>query len=392
MTATLDILADVDAFVANPYAFYKELRDHHPAYRHEQTGLWFISRFQDVERAATDYANFSSSRGNVIVDNAARVGKTLGSIDPPRHDVLRMVIQRSLAPSRTGGLVATLREETEAQLARFADTRSCDLVSDIARPILFGALGRLLGLGREESAEATRLTQNLFHKNDGLLGQVLAPEEFGEIFRFLEEQLERRKQGAVGEAEDLFSVLLQMQAAGGEMTDAEIVANLSTVLLAGNASIGHFFPNLMHALWLHPDQRRMVRENPALITAAIEESVRWDTSTQAFARQVMTDVDMHGVTIPAGSRAVALFASANRDERVIDEPDRFNIERKRVRHFGFGMGPHVCAGANVARGMLREIVDVLLPALGEYEVDIGNAARVRHLMVRGFINFPISWA
>jgi cytochrome P450 len=95
------------------------------------------------------------------------------------------------------------------------------------------------------------------------------------------------------------------------MSEQQIVANMSTVLMAGNASIGHFFPNLIHALWLHPDQRSRVIDDPSLIPSAIEEAVRWDTSTQCFARQTTTEIELHGTTIPADSRVVVFYAAAN---------------------------------------------------------------------------------
>ena len=380
--------ADDPAFVDDPYPFYRRMRDEAPAYRHEPSGLWFISRFADVERAATDYEAFSSSRGNVVVDSPGRVGKTLGSMDPPRHDELRRVIQRSLAPSRIEAVLPSVREETKARLAAFSDSRTCDLVADMARPILFGALGRMLGLDAEGAEQATMLCAGLFHQDEGLLGPVLQPQEFQAVFDFLGEQLARRTRE---KGDDLFSVLLEAQANGAPLSDQEIVANLSTVLMAGNASIGHFFPNLMHALWLHPDQRRLVAGDPSRIMAAIDEAVRWDTSTQCFARHVAQDVEIGGKVIPAGSRALVFFASANRDERAIPEPDSFDIERKRVRHFGFGLGPHVCAGTQTARAMLREMLQLMLPALGDYDLDVANAERVKHVMVRGFINLPIDW-
>lgn len=175
------------------------------------------------------------------------------------------------------------------------------------------------------------------------------------------------------------------------MTDAEILGNMSTVLLAGNASVGHYFSNLIHALWLHPDQRRALIDDPGKLDAAVTECVRWDTSTQAFGRQTTRDISLHGISIPADSRLVVCYAAANRDERVIEDPDRFNIDRGRTRHFGFGSGPHICLGAPAARAMMRAILPALLPVLGDYELDIANSERVAHIMVRGFYKLPIHW-
>lgn len=377
-----------EVFIDDPYPSYRRLRNEAPAHQDPESGLWFITRFADVERASSDFTAFSSARGNVVVDSPTRVGMTLGSMDPPRHDELRRVIQRSLSPSRVEAALPSIRKSTRDLLAELSEKRHCDLVGDFTRPLLFGALAHLLGLDDEAATRATELTAGLFHQDQGMLGPILPLETFQQIAAFLQEQLSRR---GIAPGEDLFSVLLSAQAAGAPLNDMEIVANLSTVLMAGNASLGHFFPNLMHALWLHPDQRRLLASEPDRLMAAIDEAVRWDTSTQCFARHVTDDVEVAGTTIPGGSRALVFYASANRDERVIVDPDAFNITRKRVRHFGFGMGPHVCAGSIVARSMLRVILEEALPFFGDFELDVGSARRVRHIMVRGFVNLPIGW-
>jgi cytochrome P450 len=375
-------------FIADPYPYYRQLRDMAPVWQDPDNGLWLITRYSGVEKAVVDYASFSSSRGNVVQDSPTRVGKTLGSIDPPRHDELRRVIQRGLSNARIDIILPEMHDELVTCLKKLAGVRECDFVADISRPILFGTLGRLLGLDAEASRTATDLTAGLFHQNDGAFGSILPPEQFVAVFEFLRTQLETRR---FERGDDLMSALLDAKDAGAPLSDEEIVANISTVLMAGNASIGHFFPNVIHALWRHPDQRRLLLEDPSRIPAAIEEAVRWDTSTQCFARQVMADVEIDGTTIPADSRALIFYASANRDERVIPDPDRFDIFRSRARHFGFGMGPHFCAGANAARLMLKDLMRDLLPYLGEYELDTSRAQRVNHIMVRGYTNLPISW-
>lgn len=376
------------AFVADPYPTYRRLRDEAPVWQDPASGLWLITRYSGVERATVDYASFSSAKGNVVQDSPTRVGKTLGSIDPPRHDELRRIIQRGLGNARIEAMLPGIRAELAACMERLSDKRECDFIADISQPILFGALGRMLGLDADAAVQATELTKGLFHQDDGPMGSVLPAETFVEIARFLREQLDNRKEER---GDDLISVLLNAKDDGAPLSDEEIVANVSTVLMAGNASIGHFFPNVMHALWCHPDQRRTLIEDPSRIPAAIDEAVRWDTSTQCFARQVAHEVEIDGTRIPADSRAIIFYASANRDERVIPDPDRFDIARPRVRHFGFGMGPHFCAGANAARLMLKEIMRELLPWLGDYELDTRNAKRVSHIMVRGFANLPVSW-
>jgi cytochrome P450 len=375
-------------FINDPYPTYRTLRDEAPAYFDGTTGCWLISRYQDVARALADTATFSSAKGNSIVDSPLRVGKTLGSMDPPRHDELRRVVMRGVTPARIEAMLPPLRAHVRRVVGELAHRGECDLVADIGSPVLYGALGRMLGLDDEAADKAVDLSKSLFHAGLGPTGSPLTPDGFRAVFEFLSEQVLKRR---AARGDDIISVLLDAKDAGAAMTDQEIVANMTTVLLAGNASIGHYFHNLLYALWRFPDERKRVRQDLAKADEAVEEGVRWDTSTQCFARQTTTEVTIAGTVIPADSRLVVFYASANRDERVISDPDRFDVGRPKTRHFGFGAGPHFCLGAQTARQMLRVILEELLPVLGDYELDLINAQRVPHLMVRGFSKLPMRW-
>ncbi|WFU45660.1 cytochrome P450 (plasmid) [Bradyrhizobium sp. CB82] len=377
-----------DASFDDPYPTYRRMRAEQPAYYCPQTSLWFVSRHRDIADALARPHMFSSSAGNALSDSPLRVGKTLGSIDPPRHDELRRIIIRGVTPARIELVLPWLRAELARRLETLQPRRQCDFVTEISRPLLFGALGRMLGLGLESARKASALSERLFRGQAGPAGPALEEEERAQVIALLTEELARRR---VERDDDLFSVLIAAQTAGAPLSDAEIVANMMTVLLAGNASIGHFLPNLMHALWRHPDQRSRVTTDPALVDAAIEEAVRWDTSTQCFARTTSAPTAIAGMNIPSGARVALLYASANRDETAIADADRFDIMRGKVRHFGFGFGPHICLGASATRSMLRAILPGLLAALGDFDVDVTKAERVRHLMVRGFRSLPIAW-
>ena len=373
------------AFVQDPYPTYRVMRDDHPAYRMEETGFWLVTRYEDVSRALGDPATFSSSRGNSTVDTPVRVGKTLGTIDPPRHDELRRIVLKAFAPARIEAVQPGVREHTRRQLAEFRRRGGGDLVADLGRPVLYGALGRMLGFDEEAAKRGSELMVGLFHPVDGPMGSPLPGSMAPDIRAFLDKELGKHKSAR---GDDLFSVLSTAREQGANLSEEEIVANMMTVLLAGSASVGHFFSNLMYALWLHPEVRKAVRADPGLIDAAVEEGVRWDTSTQCFARHLTADTTVAGTTIPAQSRVILFYGSANRDERSTADPDRFDIRRPRVRHFGWGSGPHFCFGAPTAKAMLRTILQEALPELGEYELDVASAVRVHHTMVRGFKSLP----
>jgi cytochrome P450 len=375
-------------FVDDPYPVYKVLRDEWPAYHDENTGCWLISRYDDVRRVLMDTTTFSSAKGNTIIDSPLRVGKTMGSMDPPRHDELRRVITPGLTPARIEAILPPLRAHLRRVLAELQTRRECDVVSDIGRPVLYGALGRMLGLDDRGAERAIDLSKTLFNAGTGPTGGPLTPDEFRAVFDFLSAEVERRK---TDRGDDIISVLLTAKEAGAPLSEPEIVANMATVLLAGNASIGHFFGNLVYALWRHPDQRALPRSDFSKIGAAIDEGLRWDTSTQCFARQTTTEVEIAGTKVPADARLIVFYASANRDERAIPDPDRFDVTRVKVRHFGFGAGRHFCFGAQAARQMLQVMLEEMLPDLGDFELDMANAKRVPHVMARGFSQLPMRW-
>jgi cytochrome P450 len=351
-----------------------------------ETGFWLITRFEDVSRALADPTTFSSSRGNSTVDTPVRVGKTLGTIDPPRHDELRRIVLKGFTPARIEAAQAELREHTKKELAELCRRGGGDLVADLGRPLLYGALGRMLGFDDEAALRGSELMTGLFHPTDSPMGSPLPGTMAPDIRAFLEAEMRKRKHSR---GDDLFSVLIAAREQGANLSEEEIVANMMTVLLAGSASISHYLSNLMYALWLHPKERRALRDDPGLIDAAVEEGVRWDTSTQCFARHLTAEVVVAGVSIPAQSRVILFYGSANRDERALPDTDRFDIRRPRVRHFGWGSGPHFCFGAPTAKAMLRTILQEALPTLGDYQLDMENAFRVHHTMVRGFKKLPV---
>ena len=378
-------------YVDDPYPTYKVLRDHYPAHHVPEHGLWLITRHADVQSALTNPAVWSSSRGNVPVDTAVRVGRTLGTLDPPRHDELRSVINKGVTPARVRALLPEAREHARERAAAFAQNRGGDVVGEFGRPILNRTLARLVGLDAEGAQRGAQLVEAALDTTAAVIGSVGTPETSARIFNFLHEQVTQREDSVSADsiADDFLTVLIAARKRGAPLSNEEIAANMMTVLMAGSASVVHFFGNLIRALWLHPDQKKAVQADRSLLDAAIEEAVRWDTSTPCFARQVLSDVEVAGTRIPQGSRALIFLASANRDERAFDNPDQFNIHRKRTRHLGFGAGPHQCLGSYTAWQVCRVLLEELLPVIGNFEIEAEKAVRTRFIMFRGFQTLPI---
>jgi cytochrome P450 len=378
-------------FVNEPYPTYKVLRDSYPAHYLEEHKLWLVTRHADVAGALINPTLWSSARGNVVVDSAVRVGRTLGTLDPPRHDQLRAIVNKGVTPARVRALLPEARAHARELIAGFGERREVDIVGGFSRPVLNRALARLVGLDEDNARHGAKLAEEALDTKAAVIGPIGTPETGARLFNFLLEQLIQREDSVSADAsgDDFLTVLIAAKKRGAPLANEEIAANMMTVLMAGSASVGHFFGNLMRALWLHPEQKRAVCGDPALIDAAIEETVRWDTSTQCFARQVMADTEISGTRIPAGSRALLFLASANRDERAFEDPDRFDIRRKRVRHLGFGTGPHHCLGAFTAWQVCRAVLEELLPVIGDFEIDMADAVRTRFIMFRGFQRLPL---
>jgi cytochrome P450 len=378
-------------YLDDPYPTYKVLRDHHPAYFLAEHRLWLITRHADVQAALTNPAVWSSSRGNVVIDAAVRVGRTLGTLDPPRHDELRAVVNKGVSPARVRALLAETRAQARERAASIADRRGGDIVGDFGRPILNRTLARLIGLDAEDAKRGAHLVETALDTSAAVIGTIGTPETSARIFEFLLGQVTSREDtiSADSNADDFLTVLISAKKRGAPLSNEEIAANMMTVLMAGSASVVHFFGNLMRALWLHPEQKRAVCADKTLIDSAIEESVRWDTSTPAFARHLLSDVEVAGVHIPQGSRALVFLASANHDERAFEDPGTFNIYRKRTRHLGFGAGPHQCLGSYTAWQVCRALLEELLPVIGDFEIDMQSSVRTKFIMFRGFQVLPI---
>src|SRR5882757_3432340 len=180
-------------YVDDPYPTYKVLRDHHPAYHLPEHGLWLITRHADVLAALANPAVWSSSRGNVVVDAAVRVGRTLGTLDPPRHDELRAVVNKGVTPARVRALLAETREQARERAASIADRRGGDIIGDFGRPILNRTLARLIGLDAEDAKRGAHLVETALDTSAAVIGTIGTPETSARIFEFLLGQVTSRE-------------------------------------------------------------------------------------------------------------------------------------------------------------------------------------------------------
>jgi len=370
----------------DPYPYYRSLRDEDPAHYSEVEDVWVLTRFEDVAAAFKDWKTWSSQkRGNLLNDIPERIGKTLGTTDPPLHTFARGVVDQSFTPKTVEKLTSTV-SELARQLTREArDRGSIEFVADISAPFNAAILGEMFGVPRSDFILLRHWLDDFFkreHTPDGEEPkQVIA-------MRKLNEYLDQLAGDRLSNPQDdLMTAMLTAEKDGRKLTREQVVVTTMTFLTAGFESTNNLFTNLAHALAVVP--RLYAELEPELIDNFIEEGMRWDAAAQGFVRTPTQDVEVHGKRIPEGAQVLLQIGSANRDERAFDEPDWFDPRRKIKRHLGMGLGRHFCVGAPLGRLMAKSIFAELLPASQRWDVDLAGAERVRTPNFRGFTKLPL---
>jgi cytochrome P450 len=192
-------------------------------------------------------------------------------------------------------------------------------------------------------------------------------------------------------SDNLTAALIAAEIDGDRLDDGEILGFLFLMIIAGNETTTKLLGNAVYWLWRNPDERRLVHADPTLIPRWVEETLRYDGSTQALARTVTGEVEMYGQTMRDGDRLVLLVGSANRDERVFPAPDRFDVLRDTTDMLSFGQGTHFCLGASLARLEARVALEEVQRRFPDFAVDASGIARVHSVNVRGFAALPITF-
>ena len=332
---------------ADPYPFYATLRRDHPAYYSEAARCWVLSRHADIVAAMQQPTLFSSTAGNVINDSPEKLGRTVGSVDPPRHTRLRALVNDAFNRKQVSGEAPRIRAETRALMARARDAGSFDLVRDLTAPLAGTVMASLLGMEDVDNATFKRLLDvSMFRDPVTRERNAEGVQAQADLLALVAAGVERKR---TRPGADLISFLLAAQTEAGPLAPDDVVWTARAVLGAGFESTSSFLANGTLALLAHPEQRERLARDPLLLDTAIEEMLRYESPAQRFSRVLTQDRHLHGATMAAGCKVMVLYGSANRDEAVFDRADEFDVGRKPGRHLGFGYGIHFCAGAALAR-------------------------------------------
>ena len=383
-------------FHEDPYPYYKRLRDEAPLYHNEELGFWALSRHQDVREGFRNSTTLSNREG-VSLDPVSRgphASKTMSflAMDDPDHLRLRTLVSKGFTPRRIRELEPRITELAKQHLDTMlerADSGTVDYVAEFAGKLPMDVISELMGVPVEDRDRIRAHADGVMHREDGVNDvPASAIEASISLFVYYQEMIaDRRKKPS----DDLTSALLEAEVDGDRLTDEEVLGFLFLMVIAGNETTTKLLANA--AFWGHrnPDQLAPLYQDLDRIPLWVEETLRYDTSSQLLARVVSGELRLHDTTIPDGDILLLLPGSAHRDERVFADPDAYLIGRDIGSNLlSFGSGAHFCLGAHLARMEARVALTELFKRIRGYEVDEANAVRVHSSSVRGFAHLPMT--
>jgi cholest-4-en-3-one 26-monooxygenase len=368
-----------------PHELFKELRGGCPIHWTEsfeefpdEAGFWSVTTAEDIRAVSRDWRTYSSADG-ITAAAAFPIELTRAmfiGMDPPKHDRLKALFQAGFTPRRIAAHEDAIRATTRRVLDRLDGRETCDLVNDVAQPIVSRVIGSFMGITEQEDAVWARLMNAALGAGDpdvnpdGLesIREKLVPQVFELCGKLIAARRERP-------TDDLTSVLVHAEVEGEKLEEHEIVMGFFLLMAAGNDSTKATYSSSMRALIENPDQRQLLLDDPSLIPGAVEESLRMFPAFAHFRRTATRDTELHGQRIRAGEKVVLWYVSSNRDETRFEDPDRFDVRRwsnrgcspeasvsrDRSEHQAFGAGGrHFCLGTALARLELNVMLEETL--------------------------------
>ncbi|MDX6717069.1 MAG: hypothetical protein QOH30_3627, partial [Baekduia sp.] len=355
-----------------PHELFKRLRGECPVHWSskmseypEEAGFWSVTTADDVHAVSRDWQTYSSATGFTALTDAIlplELGQAMFiGMDPPKHDRLKALFQRGFTPKRIAEHEPAIREITRGVLDRLEGRETCDLVTDVAQPVVARVIGSFMGTAPEDDEIWARLMNTTLGAGDPDLNpegvQTVMERDVPEIFARCSALIAERRENPT---DDLMSVLVHADIDGEKLEEHEIVMGFFLLVAAGNDSTKATFCSGMRALLEDPEQRQLVLDDPSLIPGAVEEALRMFPAFAHFRRTATRDVELNGAQIREGDKVVMWYVSSNRDETRYEDPDHFDV-RRNPEHQAFGAGGrHFCLGTALARLELQILLQETL--------------------------------
>ncbi len=380
----------------DPYPTYERLRDKDPVHWSPLMDSWVFSRYKHVDGILRDHKRFSndtSKRGNPShIDESFDLANQPSMLfrDPPDHTRLRALVSRAFTPAVVEGLAGHIRAIADDLLDQIDDPSAFDLMEAIAAPLPVIVIAELLGVPTEDRPQfqiwsrhrARGLEPNITDQERRLVTE--AGKELDAYFLGIIDQRRREPQ------DDLISGLVAAEEAEDKLSQAELLAMLRLLLVAGNETTTKLIGNGMLALLRNPGQLEVLRQSPDLMPSAIEELLRYDAPVQLDVRVALEDVEFDGRDVKKGQGIMVLLGSANRDPEVFSEPDRLDLTRQEANHISFGRGIHHCLGASLARLEGRLTFEAIMERFANIRMQMDRPVFRDNIILRGLEVLPIS--
>lgn len=377
-----------DFYAGDPYPAYRHLRATAPVCWNDVTNFWALLKYEDIRFVSGNPAMFSSTGGISIPDPAMPNPVQQGSLiftDPPRHRQLRKLINTGFTRRQVAVLEPKVREIVRGILDEVEPGSIHEFAEEIAAPLPTRIIAQLIGAPADDWeqfrawSDAATGTADPEIELDPLVA-------IGQLFEYFQKLIGARR---VEPRDDLLSVLAGAEIDGDRLTDEDLLNFTFLLLVAGNETTRNLIALGTLALIAHPDQRRLLVDDPSLIPGAVEEMLRWNSPVVHMARTATTDVEIRGQLIAEGDVVVMLYGSANRDEDIFgSDSEEFRVTRRPNPHIAFGCGEHSCVGAQLARLEACVMFDELLRRFPGLEL-AGEVDRMRATMVPGVKRMPV---
>jgi cytochrome P450 len=383
-----------------PHALFKQLRGQCPVHwtpeiteYPDEAGFWSVTTADDVHAVSRDWETYSSATGFTALTDAIlplELGQAMFiGMDPPKHDRLKALFQRGFTPKRIAEHEPAIREITREVLDRLEGRDSCDLVSDVAQPVVARVIGSFMGTAPEDDAIWARLMNQTLGAGDPDMNpegvQTVMERDVPEIFRRCSELIAERRERP---QDDLMTVLVHAEIDGEKLEEHEIVMGFFLLVAAGNDSTKATYSSGMRALLEDKSQMEQLLADPSLIPSAVEEALRMFPAFAHFRRTATRDVELNGAQIKEGDKVVMWYVSSNRDETRYEDPDHFDVTRN-PEHQAFGAGGrHFCLGTALARLELQILFEETLARFPDMRLD-GRPAYAESPFINQLKNLPV---
>ena len=381
-----------------PHEWFAFLRQNAPVWWQEEEdgpGFWAVTSLADATLVNRDYEHFSSARKATYLwemseDDLAQQQLVMLNMDPPLHTRYRRLVNKGFTPRMINELHERIHVATDNIIDQVIETGSADFVTDIAAELPLVVIAELLGVPNEDRHRMFDWSNRMIGSDDpeyqtaGEAAQMASME----LYAYASELFGKKR---IDPHDDLMSVLTQVEIEGEQLSSFELELFFLLLTVAGNETTRNLISGAMAAFFENPDQWELLRNDRSLLPDAVEEMLRYVTPVMNFRRQTTSAVELGGQQIEADTKVVFFHISANRDEKVFANPQKFDITRNPNPHMAFGGGgPHFCLGANLARMEIRVMFEHLLDRMPDMQL-AGDVQRLQSAFISGVKHIPITF-